>query len=82
MVWGDTQPRTVLSFFHNRTYKAALEATRAGAVLITAAQADAVPKATLALVVDHPYRGFGMLAALFYPEPAQGGRSTSIPKPR
>jgi UDP-3-O-[3-hydroxymyristoyl] glucosamine N-acyltransferase len=57
-----------LSFLANRAYRKELPATRAGAVVLSAADADACP--TNALVADDPYLAFARIANLFDPRPA------------
>src|SRR5690349_4133038 len=57
-----------LSFFDNRKYLPQLQATQAGACLVSAQFADRVPPGTIALVTKGPYRAFAKALALFYPE--------------
>ena len=57
-----------LTFLANRAYRKELPATRAGAVVLSAADADACP--TNALVADDPYLAFARIARLFDPRPA------------
>lgn len=57
-----------LSFLANRAYRKELPATRAGAVVLSADDADACP--TNALVANDPYLVFARIAKLFDPRPA------------
>jgi UDP-3-O-[3-hydroxymyristoyl] glucosamine N-acyltransferase len=59
-----------IAFFHNARYRAAYAATRAGAVVVSAkdAQLQERPKATL-LVSDNPYLAFAKLSRLFHQTP-------------
>ena len=65
---SEAQPDQI-SFLHNPKYRAALRETEAGAVLVTEAEANAVPEGVTALIVDDPYRAFAQVAALFHPRP-------------
>jgi len=58
-----------LSFLDNRRYGAALEATRAGVVIVHADMLPRVPAASLAIVTPEPYVGWARAAALFHPPP-------------
>jgi UDP-3-O-[3-hydroxymyristoyl] glucosamine N-acyltransferase len=58
-----------VSFMHNRKYLAALEATSAGAVLITPDLAPRVPPGTAALVLADPHVGWARIGLLFHPVP-------------
>ena len=58
-----------VSFLDNKKYLAALEQTRAGAVIVRADLAQRVPKHAVAIVMDQPYEGWARVAALFYPQP-------------
>ncbi|MBX9699291.1 MAG: UDP-3-O-(3-hydroxymyristoyl)glucosamine N-acyltransferase [Acetobacteraceae bacterium] len=58
-----------VSFLDNRRYLEALRATRAGAVLVAPAFADAVPAGCLALPTPAAYLGFIRIARLFHPPP-------------
>ena len=58
-----------LSFLDNPKYAADLEATGAGAVLVSPAFADRVPEGCEALVTDEPYMKLALASALFAPEP-------------
>jgi UDP-3-O-[3-hydroxymyristoyl] glucosamine N-acyltransferase len=57
-----------LSFFDNRKYLSQLQATRAGACLVSAQFADRVPADTVAIVTKAPYVAFAKALALFYPD--------------
>ena len=56
-----------VSCYNNAKYLEELKHTKAGLCLVTAEGAAHVPESTLCLIVDHPYRFFGKIAALFYP---------------
>jgi UDP-3-O-[3-hydroxymyristoyl] glucosamine N-acyltransferase len=58
-----------VSFLDNRRYGAALEATRAGAVIVHPEMAARVPAGTVAIVTTEPYVGWARVAALFHPLP-------------
>jgi len=58
-----------VSFLDNRKYAAALEATRAGAVLVRAEFAARVPPGTVALLTPEPYVAWASVAELFHPVP-------------
>ncbi len=60
-----------VSFLHNPRYAEALEATRAGAVIVSARLAPRVPKGTVALVSADPHAGWARVAALFHPAPSR-----------
>ena len=66
-----------LSFFHNRKYLSALTKTKAGAVLVSEAEAHHVPEGCARLIVTDPYRAYGQMAALFHPV-WQGSDTTEI----
>ncbi len=59
-----------LAFFHNARYRAALERTRAGAVVVAPAAESTRPAGASLLVADNPYLAFGRLSALFQPAAA------------
>lgn len=62
-----------LSFFDNKAYRDAFEATRAGACIV-APDVESGPRDDLALLVtDNPYRGYALIAGMFYPELETGG---------
>lgn len=58
-----------VSFLDNRRYAAALDATRAGAVIVHPDFAARVPAGTVALVTPEPYVGWAKVSALFFPFP-------------
>jgi UDP-3-O-[3-hydroxymyristoyl] glucosamine N-acyltransferase len=58
-----------VSFLDNRKYLSALEATRAGAVLIRPDFTARVPEGTVALVTSEPYPAWARVAAMFHPLP-------------
>ena len=58
-----------VSFLDNKRYLPALEATRAGAVIVAPAMAARVPPGTAAVVMDDPYAGWARVASLFHPPP-------------
>ncbi len=57
-----------LSFLSNPGYRRFLKATRASAVVVTAADAELCP--TAALICSNPYLGYARAAALLFPAPA------------
>jgi UDP-3-O-[3-hydroxymyristoyl] glucosamine N-acyltransferase len=59
-----------LAFCEGRRNLQALRETRAGAVLVAAADEDAVPAGCVALVVETPQLAYIRAAALFHPRPA------------
>jgi UDP-3-O-[3-hydroxymyristoyl] glucosamine N-acyltransferase len=59
-----------VAFCEHRRHRAALAATRAGCVLVSAAEAAHVPAGALALVVRSPWHAFAAVARLFHPVPA------------
>jgi len=70
-------PQTV-SFLDNRRYAPALEATRAGAVIVHPDMVDRVPAGAVAIVTDEPYFGWARVATLFHPlPPLRPGRHAS-----
>ena len=63
-----------VSFLDNRKYTKALEATRAGAVIVHPDMAPLVPPATVPIVTTDPHAAWARAAALFFPvPPAQPG---------
>jgi UDP-3-O-[3-hydroxymyristoyl] glucosamine N-acyltransferase len=56
-----------LSFFSNRKYRAAFEASRAGAVVVD--QAEVVPAGRTVLRAQSAYLAFAKVATLFHPPP-------------
>ncbi len=58
-----------VSFLDNRKYLPALEATRAGAVIVHPDMAARVPDGCAAIVSAEPYLGWARVAALFHPLP-------------
>ena len=70
-----------VSFFSNRRYKKQLQSTRAAAVIVAPADADACPAATL--VVDNPYVGYMRAATLLAPAIQQpsGAHASAIVDP-
>jgi UDP-3-O-[3-hydroxymyristoyl] glucosamine N-acyltransferase len=59
-----------VAFCEGRRHRAALAATGAGCVLVSAAEAAHVPASALALIVRSPWHGFAAVARLFHPVPA------------
>jgi UDP-3-O-[3-hydroxymyristoyl] glucosamine N-acyltransferase len=59
-----------LAFCEGRRHVAALRESRAGAVLVAADAASAVPAGCIALVVDAPQLAYARVAGLFHPRPA------------
>jgi UDP-3-O-[3-hydroxymyristoyl] glucosamine N-acyltransferase len=62
-----------VSFLDNRRYLPALEASRAGAVIVHPEMAAKVPEGTVAIVTTEPYVGWARVAALFHPVPPPVG---------
>lgn len=58
-----------VSFLDNRKYVPALEATRAGAVLVHPDTAARVPAGSVAVVTPEPYAAWARVALLFHPLP-------------
>ncbi len=58
-----------VSFLDNRKYANALDATRAGAVIVHPDLASRVPEAAAAIITEQPYVAWARVAALFHPEP-------------
>ena len=67
-----------VSFLDNGHYLGALEATRAGAVIVHPDLAARVPAGVVPIVTAEPYLGWARVAALFHPAPpAHPGRHPS-----
>jgi UDP-3-O-[3-hydroxymyristoyl] glucosamine N-acyltransferase len=62
-----------VSFLDNRRYLAALESTKAGAVIVHPEFLARVPAATASIVTPEPYLGWAKVSALFYPPASPGG---------
>ena len=58
-----------VSFMDNRRYLTALEATTAGAVIVSADLRDRVPTGTIAIVTKAVSEGWARVAELFHPQP-------------
>ncbi|MGH7119389.1 MAG: UDP-3-O-(3-hydroxymyristoyl)glucosamine N-acyltransferase [Acetobacteraceae bacterium] len=58
-----------VSFLDNPRYLAALEATRAGAVVLRPEMAGRVPAGTTPILVAEPYQAWARVAQLFHPPP-------------
>jgi UDP-3-O-[3-hydroxymyristoyl] glucosamine N-acyltransferase len=58
-----------LGFLENPQYKTAAQATKAGAVLVRAADAELLPKETVTLVCPQPYVAYAQALQIFYPQP-------------
>lgn len=58
---------TDVSFLDNPRYATALDATRAGAVIVSAGMAARVPPTCAALICREPYLAWARAAALFHP---------------
>lgn len=56
-----------VSFLDNPRYAAALEQTRAGAVIVHPSMKNRVPAATVPIVTSEPYEAWARVAALFHP---------------
>ena len=59
-----------ISFLDNVKYKQDLIDTKAGACFVKEEFIDLVPKTTIALVSQSPYRSYALTARAFYPEPS------------
>src|SRR6478736_1526809 len=64
----DTAGRGDLSFLDNPKYPSLFTHTGATACLVAPKFAGQAPAGTTALVTPEPYRGFGKVLALFYPD--------------
>ncbi len=58
-----------ISFLDNRQYAPLLDATQAGAVIVTQAMAARVPATCRPIVTAEPYLAWARVAALFHPSP-------------
>ena len=58
-----------VSFLDNRRYAAAMEQTRAGAVIVHPQMQARVPASAIAIVTDSAYEAWARVAALFHPMP-------------
>ena len=58
-----------VSFLDNPKYLVALDATKAGAVIVQPDLLDRVPQATIGLATRQPYLAWAKIAALFHPLP-------------
>ena len=58
-----------ISFLDNRKYAAALDASRAGAVIVHPDMVSRVPPTSVAIVTTEPYAAWARVAALFFPVP-------------
>ena len=69
-----------VSFLDNRKYAGALDATRAGAVIVHPDLASRVPEGAVAIITEQPYVAWAKVAALFHPEPptAPGVHPTAL----
>jgi UDP-3-O-[3-hydroxymyristoyl] glucosamine N-acyltransferase len=72
-----------VAFCESRRHRAALSATRAGLVLVSAIEAAHAPPGALALVVRSPWHAFAAVARLFHPAPVAraGVHRTAILSP-
>ncbi|MBE9606308.1 UDP-3-O-(3-hydroxymyristoyl)glucosamine N-acyltransferase [Acetobacteraceae bacterium H6797] len=59
-----------VSFLDNRRFLPALKESKAGAVVIAPAHADAVPEGMAALITKGVYLAYARIAGLFHPQPA------------
>ncbi|MCP8938210.1 UDP-3-O-(3-hydroxymyristoyl)glucosamine N-acyltransferase [Alsobacter sp. SYSU M60028] len=64
---------TDLVFLDNPAYAADLDATQAGACLVSPKFAARVPSGTVALVTPQPYRAFAAVTAALFPDAARPG---------
>jgi UDP-3-O-[3-hydroxymyristoyl] glucosamine N-acyltransferase len=58
-----------VSWLDNRKYLDQFRATRAGAVFVQPALAEAAPATATLLLTEQPYRAYAVAAQAFYPEP-------------
>jgi UDP-3-O-[3-hydroxymyristoyl] glucosamine N-acyltransferase len=58
-----------VSFLDSRKYLAALEKTRAGAVIVDPDLADRVPASAVPILSTEAYAGWARVAAMFHPQP-------------
>ncbi len=56
-----------VSHFHNAKYLEELKNTKTGICFVTSEYVDQVPSSTIALISNHPYRCFGQVASILYP---------------
>ena len=72
-----------LAFYANPRYRAALAATRAGAVLLDESSARLAPAGTARLVVAEPYLAFAKASLLFHPRvtPPAGVHPSAVLEP-
>lgn len=63
----ETADANQVSFFENRKYLDALAETKAGAVILAAANKERAPAETALLMTDQPYRAYAAAAQAFYP---------------
>jgi UDP-3-O-[3-hydroxymyristoyl] glucosamine N-acyltransferase len=68
-----------LSYCERAKFKAALERTRAGVVLVAEALAQSVPQGSVAVVCAHPGLGFAKVATALYPHAGLIWRPSSPP---
>jgi UDP-3-O-[3-hydroxymyristoyl] glucosamine N-acyltransferase len=74
---------TEISFLDNRRYAAALDATKAGAVIVHPEFAGRVPAGSVAVICRDPYPAWARVAALFHPAPpiAPGVHKSAVVHP-
>jgi UDP-3-O-[3-hydroxymyristoyl] glucosamine N-acyltransferase len=58
-----------VSFLDNPRYLDAFRASRAGACIVNAERASEAPDGMALLIVDNPYRAYGLISAAFHPPP-------------
>jgi UDP-3-O-[3-hydroxymyristoyl] glucosamine N-acyltransferase len=59
---------TDISCYNNSKYLEDLKKTQSGVCLLTSDVISYLPLASIGLVVSHPYRAYGQIAALIYPQ--------------
>lgn len=64
----DLATKDQLSCFHNPKYLEDLKNTKAGFCLLTPEHKKDVPFHTIALITQNPYRAFGIIANMLYPQ--------------
>ncbi|MDP6897376.1 MAG: LpxD N-terminal domain-containing protein, partial [Rhodospirillales bacterium] len=66
-----------VSFLDNKRYADTFSTSEAGACVVEAAYADRAPSGMALLVSDAPYLGYALIAAAFYPLPADESTNVS-----
>ena len=66
-----------ISFLDNVRYKDDLTQTKASACIVHEKMKHLVPEDCVALLSDHPYKSYALIAQIFYPEEKRGDESIS-----